>query len=134
MKFVIISLLLITQIFSAPAQVWVKTGTGLRDVSYQWKLQGMKYGCLFMACCAMGGLANDQQMLQARKWAISQGLIREDTYCNYSSQYIAQKISQYFGTTFHSNYNTKKGCGHFWLVDQNGREVFNASGLGKSGC
>ena len=38
------------------AQNFVRTGTGLSGVSYQWKLAGMKSGCLFMAACCIGGL------------------------------------------------------------------------------
>ena len=41
------------------AQNFVKTGTGLSGVSYQWNLKGMRSGCLFMAACCIGGLGTD---------------------------------------------------------------------------
>ena len=73
----LIFLLFLSQI--STKQIWVKTGTGLKDVSYQWKLPGMKTGCLFMAVCAIGGLGSDKEMLSARKWANSKGYVRGTT-------------------------------------------------------
>jgi hypothetical protein len=117
------------------AQNFVRTGTGLSGVSYQWKLAGMKSGCLFMAACCIGGLGTDAQMLSARAWAVKKGYIRDsDTYCNINSLTLAQYISKNYGTPFHSTWKTKQGCGHFWVVDANGKEVFNAAGLGYTGC
>ena len=116
-------------------QTFVKSGTGLAGVSHQWKLKGMKSGCLFMAACCIGGLGTDAEMLSARAWAVKKGYIRDsDTYVNMSAQTLAQKIASNYGTTYHRNWSAKKGCGHFWVVDQNGKEVFNAAGLGYSGC
>ena len=116
-------------------QTFISSGTGLQGVSYQRNLQGMREGCLFMACCCIGGLGNDNQMLMARNWAVNNNYIRgSDTYVNINSIDLAKKISQHFGTTFHSNFSVKKGCGHFWVVDSNGKEVFNSAGLHYSGC
>ena len=116
-------------------QNFVSTGTGLAGVSYQWNLAGMKEGCLFMAACVIGGLGTDAQILSARAWAVNKGYIRNsDTYCNVGSQALAQYISANYGTPYHSGWSAKQGCGHFWVVDQNGREVFNAAGLGYTGC
>ena len=116
-------------------QNFVSTGTGLSGVSYQWKLAGMKSGCLFMAACCIGGLGTDAEMLSARAWAVKKGYIRDsDTYCNVNSQTLAQYISKNYGTPYHSNWKAKQGCGHFWVVDGNGKEVFNAAGLGYTGC
>ena len=70
----LIFLLFLSQI--STKQIWVKTGTGLKDVSYQWKLRGMKRGCLFMAVCAIGSLGSDKEMMSDRKWANSKGYAR----------------------------------------------------------
>ena len=135
MKKVIILLLLSFISYVYTAQVWVNSGTGLRDVSYQWKLEGMRYGCYFMGACAIGGLGTDAEMLMARSWAVNNNLIRgSDTYCNINWQPLAQKIASHFGTTYHSNFKLVKGCGHYWVVNGSGKEVFNAAGLGHSGC
>ena len=116
-------------------QKFVKTGTGLSGVSYQSKLKGMKYGCLFMSACCIGGLGSDSEMLSARAWAVKKGYIRDsDTYCNINSQTLAQYIANNYKTTYHKNWRAKEGCGHFWVVNENGKEVFNSAGLGYTGC
>ena len=134
----ILILLLISLIYCGPydnsRQTFVKSGTGLKGVSYQWQLEGMREGCLFMAICCIGGLGSDADMQLARQWAISKGYIREDTYVNMGSMDLAAKISSHFNSIYHSDFNIAKGCGHFWAIDSNGVEVFNAAGLGYTGC
>jgi hypothetical protein len=116
-------------------QKFVRTGTGLQNVSYQRNLQGMREGCLFMTACVIGGLGNDNQIMMARSWSVKNGYIRDsDTYVNMGTNDLAKKISQHFGTVYQSSFSAKKGCGHFWTVDSKGREVFNSAGLGYSGC
>ena len=131
-----LTLILLTFLsFISAKQVFVKTGTGLKGVSLQWKLPGMREGCLFMAACAIGGLGSDKEMLSARKWAVSKGYIRgRDTYVNMSGMELAKKIANNYKTKFHGNWDIKKGCGHFWVIDNKKKEVFNASGLGYTGC
>ena len=116
-------------------QIFVKTGTGLIGNTLQWKLPGMREGSLFMAACVIGGLGSDKEMLSARKWAVSKGYIRgNDTYVNMSGMELAKKIAQNYKTQYHKNWDIKKGCGHFWVIDNKKKEVFNASGLGYTGC
>lgn len=132
MKYLFLILLLfISQINTV--QRWVRTGTGLRDVSFQWKLPGMKTGCLFMAVCAIGGLGTDKEMLDARKWANDKGYARGTT-CLIDIKELARRISQQFKTEYHSSWNVKKGCNHYWTIDGRGKEVFNAAGLGYTHC
>ena len=97
-----LTLILLTFIsFIFAKQIFVKTGTGLKGVSLQWKLPGMKEGCLFMAACAIGGLGSDKEMLSARKWAVSKGYIRgSDTYVNMSGMELARRIAQNYKTQF----------------------------------
>ena len=131
-----LTLILLTFIsFISAKQVFVKTGTGLKGVSLQWKLPGMREGCLFMAACAIGGLGTDKEMLSARKWAVSKGYIRgSDTYVNMSGMELARRIAQNYKTQYHKNWDIKKGCGHFWVIDNKKKEVFNDSGLVYTGC
>jgi hypothetical protein len=131
-----LTLILLTFIsFIFAKQIFVKTGTGLIGNTFQWKLPGMREGSLFMAACVIGGLGSDKEMLSARKWAVSKGYIRgSDTYVNMSGMELARRIAQNYKTQYHKNWDIKKGCGHFWVIDNKKKEVFNASGLGYTGC
>ena len=116
-------------------QTFVSTGTGLKGVSYQRDLPGMREGCYFIGSCVIGGLGSDASIMAARSWAVNKGYIRDsDTYCNVDWSTLSQYIANNFGTTRHSNWRLQKGCNHYWVVDQNGKEVFNSAGLGYSGC
>ena len=129
----ILSFLLLTIVCCG--QTFINSGTGLKGVSYQYNLVGMKSGCYFMAACCIGGLGSDSEMLSARAWAVKKNYIRDsDTYCNVGWQALAKYISSQYGTTFHTGWSLKQGCGHYWVVNQNGKEVFNAAGLGYTGC
>ena len=89
----IIFLTLISIIFSK--QILIRSGTGIKGVSYQWKLPGMREGCLFMAACAIGGLGSDKEMLEARKWAVNKGYIRgSDTLLYKEAKALGSLISQ----------------------------------------
>jgi hypothetical protein len=115
-------------------QVFVNTGTGVRDITPQYLVPNMESGCLFMACCVIGGLGNDEQIQNAYQWALSKGYIERDTYVNMGSLSLAKLISEHYGTIYHSGWGIgDANCGHFWAVDENGKEVFNASGLGYKG-
>ena len=87
-----------------------------------------------MACCVIGGLGNDEQIQDAYQWALSKGYIEPDTYVNMGSLSLAKLISEHYGTIYHSGWGIgDANCNHFWVVDENGKEVFNASGLGYKG-
>ncbi len=122
--------------FTFAKQEFVKTGTGLKGNTLQWKLSWMKEGSLFMSACVIGGLGNVFEMFNARKWAISKGYIRaNDTYVNMKGMELAKKIAQNYGTQFHENWDIKEGCNkHFWVIDNQKREVYNSNGLGYTGC
>ena len=88
-----------------------------------------------MAACCIGGLGTDAEMLSARAWAVKKGYIRDsDTYCNVGWDQLATYIANNYGKTKHTGWKLKLGCGHYWVVNQNGKEVFNAAGLGYTGC
>ena len=133
MKKLLLILLLIVINKISSKQVFIRTGTGLKDVNFQWKIPGMKTGCLFMAVCVIGGLGSDKEMIEAREWANKKGYA-SGTRCNINIQELAKKISIQFKTTFHKDWKVKYGCNHYWTVDGNGREVFNAAGLGYTHC
>ena len=113
---------------------FTKTGTGIETIDYQ-KTLGLKSGCNFMACCVMGGLTTNDQIMKAHEWALKNNYIRSDNYVNMSPYDFAKKVSQEFQTTYHSEW--KRGGSsevhHFWVVDENGNEIFNSAGLGYHG-
>ena len=113
---------------------FTKTGTGIETIDSQKKL-GLHSGCNFMACCVIGGLTSNEQILKAHEWALKNKYIRTDNYVNMSPYDFAKKISEEFKTTYHSEW--KRGgsgeVGHFWVVDSNGNEIFNSAGLGYYG-
>ena len=112
-------------------QVFIKSGTGLKGVSHQMKLKGMREGCLFMAACVIGGLGSDKEIMLARKWSVQNKYIRDsDTYVNMDARVLAQKISKKFKTNYHANWKFKKGSRHWWVVNEKGVEIFNSAGLG----
>ena len=109
---------------------FINYGTGISTIDYQWKIPNMETGCFFMAMCVKGGLCTNDQITKAYYWALSEGKINSNCYINSSGDVLAQQISQKYGTTFHSDYKAVEGPSHFWLVNSNGDEIFNASGLG----
>ncbi len=119
---------------STGGQVFVNYGTGVQGITYQYKVSNMEEGCYFMACCVIGGLGNDEQIQEAYTWSLSNGYINSRAWVNIDASTLALKISQHFGTTFHTGWKLQDiGCDHHWVVDGSGKEVFNASGLGYKG-
>ena len=120
-------------------QVFVGYGTGVRDIQPQYQLlPTMKYGCLVMACCVVGGLGTTSQVLAARQWALENGYISSSNYVQIGSMDLAQKISRKYGTTYHSDFVIRKdnygnGGTHFWVANSSGKEIFNSAGLGWHG-
>ena len=112
-------------------QVFIRSGTGLKGVSHQMKLKGMRQGCLFMAACVVGGLGSDKEIMMARKWAVQHKYIRNsDTYVNMSARELAKKIAKKFKTKYHAKWRFAQSTHHWWVVDENKREIFNSAGLG----
>ena len=112
-------------------QVFIRSGTGLKGVSHQMKLKGMRQGCLFMAACVVGGLGSDKEIMLARKWAVQNKYIRDsDTYVNMSARELAKKIAKKFKTKYHAKWRFAHSTHHWWVVDENKREIFNSAGLG----
>lgn len=119
---------------STNSQVFVNSGTGVQGITPQYLIPNMAQGCFFMGCCVIGGLGNDQQIQSAYNWALGEGYINSNTYVNIDSLTLAKLISQHYGTIYHSGWKLNDiGCGHYWVVNENGKEVFNASGLGYKG-
>ena len=114
-----------------PQQVFVNYGTGVRDISYQYTLPHMEEGCFFMACCVIGGLANDDQIESAYYWALNLGYINDRAWViGIDKIGLAWSVSQHFGTEFHSGWDLQDiNCNHHWVINEYGVEVFNAAGL-----
>ena len=89
-----------------------------------------KSGCLFLACCYVGGLTTYDQCISAYYWASKTGKIRgNDCYVNMDSNTLALEISQHFGTNFKKGCKFARNSHHFW-AEQNGKEIYNSAGIG----
>ena len=108
----------------------VNYGTGLPNIDYQKNIPHMKEGCCFMSSCVKGGLSTTAQILDAYSWGLNTGKIRSDTYIIVGREQFAKDISAKYGTTYHPDYIIKKNNRHFWIVNPNGKEIFNSAGLG----
>ena len=119
----------------SPSQVFVGYGTGVRDISFQSSLPHMAEGCFFMACCVIGGLGTDEQIESAYYWALELGYINEMAWVIGIDKFgLAQQVSQHFGTEYHQGWDLQDvNCNHYWVINENGKEVFNASGLNYKG-
>jgi hypothetical protein len=92
-----------------------------------------KSGCLFLACCYVGGLTTYDQCIQAYHWASKEGKIRgNDCYVNMDPNTLASQISKLFGTNFKNGCTFGRNSHHFW-VEQNGKEIYNSAGIGWRG-
>ena len=112
------------------SQTFVSTGTGVQGITPQYLVANMKEGCYFMGCCVIGGLGNDAQIQSAYNWALNLGYINAKAWVtSIDGIALAKEISQHFGTTFHKGWSLEYGCNHYWVLDTNGKEVFNAAGL-----
>ena len=112
-------------------QIFVSYGTGVQDITPQYLVPNMKEGCYFMGCCVIGGLGNDEQIQDAYRWSLSLGYINDLAWVtSIDGLILAKRISDHYGTTFHKGWTLQYGCNHYWVLDLNGNEVFNAAGLG----
>ena len=88
-----------------------------------------KYGCCFLCTCVKGGLTTYDQCMDCFNWGRNSGKLRDDCYVSCNKENWAREISSRYGTPYHGDYCFQKNNHHFWLT-QNGREIFNSSGLG----
>ena len=88
------------------------------------------WGCCFLCTCVKGGLTTKDQCMDCFNWGLNSGKLRSsDCYVSCNKENWAREISQRYGTPYHGDYCYQKGPHHFWLT-QNGREIFNSSGIG----
>ena len=112
-------------------QEFIKCGTGLKGVDYQWNVKGMQFACTFLSCCVIGGLGSMEQFIEAREWAIKNKFIDDvTTHVNIDYFELAFKISEKFHTVFHSNWTVDDESFHTYVKNEKGEEIFNAAGLG----
>ena len=86
----------------------------------------------FMACCIKGGLTSDNQILIAHEWALENNFIINDNDGNISCNDFAQKVSQQFQTTYHSDWKLKGPSikGHYLIIDSKTRKIiFDSAGF-----
>ena len=120
------------------AQEFVDYGTGVAGIPYQNEMPEMKSGCLFLACCVIGGLGTRDQVLDARNWALGNGYISDTNYVQKKRTELPQIIADHYGTTYHSDFQIREdvyggGKTHFWVANSEGKEIFNSAGLGWHG-
>ncbi len=112
-------------------QEFIKCGTGLKNVDYQWNIEGMQFACTFLSCCVIGGLGNMTQFIEARDWALQEKYIDDvTTHVNIDYLKLAKLISEKFNTTFHDKWTIYDESFHHFVRNENGTEIFNAAGLG----
>lgn len=119
-------------------QVLVDYETGIKEISYRFDFFHppiMEEGSDFMACCVIGGLANNAQIISAYSWAIKLGYINEmGSIIGIDEIELSKKISEFFGTEFHSGWALQSSnCNHYWVINEKGKEVFNSEGLHNKG-
>ena len=136
MKFIIALFLLIS---ISCDQEFVNSGTGVKGISSQYNkiVYGtvMGEGSFFMASCVIGGLGIDAQIKSAYIFALSKGFINSRAYVTRcSGDYLAKQVSIQYRTKYHNGWTFKKGCNHWWVLNERGQEVFNAAGLHYTGC
>ena len=91
------------------------------------------WGCCFLCTCVKGGLTTKDQCMDCFNWGINSGkLSSSNCYVNCNKENWAREISSRYGTPYHGDYCFQKNSHHFWLI-QNGREIFNSSGIGWRG-
>lgn len=92
-----------------------------------------KTGCLFLACCFVGGLTSYDQCISAYYWASKLGKIKgNNCYVNMDSNKFSKEISDKYRTTFKEGCDYAKNSHHFWVV-KNGVEIYNSCGIGWRG-
>ena len=106
--------------------------TGIAGIPFQSQM-GPKYksACNFLCACVLAGIHDTGSIEKARNWALQNGKIRDDNYVNMSSTELGKQLASHFGTTFHSEWEIKRGTNHFYVTDHSGNEVFNSAGRGK---
>ena len=112
---------------------WPFSATGIPGIPKQSQFPDeriKKWGCCFLCTCVKGGLTNKDQCMDCFNWGLNSGKLRSsDCYVSCNKENWAREISQRYGTQYHGDYCYQKNSHHFWLT-QNGREIFNSSGIG----
>ena len=108
----------------------IKKGTGFEKISYHKDL-GLKDGGCFMACCVIGGLTSNEQILKAREWSLKNKYITDDNSVKIPYKDFAKKISEQYQTTYNSNWeiNGLRYNKIYWVIDSTKKEIFNSAGL-----
>ncbi|KAH0786317.1 YSIRK-type signal peptide-containing protein [Histomonas meleagridis] len=89
-----------------------------------------QWGCLFCACCWVGGLNTIGEVDAAFTWARNNNYVRWDAYVLIGSQDLSQRIANHYGRTKKSGCVIVHGNGHFYVTDTSGREIYNSAGWG----
>ena len=85
-----------------------------------------------MACCVIGGLISDKQILIAHEWALKNNYITNENDVKIPYKDFAKKISEQYKTNYHSDWEIEglSYSGLYWVKDSTKKEIFNSAGLG----
>ena len=110
---------------------YIKKGTGFERISYHKNL-GLKKGSYFMACCVIGGLTSDEQILKAHAWSLKNKYITNDNSVKIPYKDFAKKISEQYKTKYNSDWEIKglRFSKIYWVINSTKKEIFNSFGLG----
>lgn len=89
-----------------------------------------KSGCCFLCACYLGGLNNINEADDCWDWATDNNKVRaSDSYVNIDKYKLATQIAERYGRNERSG-KIIKGNHHFYVIDNNGTEIFNSAGPG----
>ena len=104
-----------------------KCYTGFPTISCDKDL-GLEKERFFIACCVIGGLTRDKQIINAYKWAKDNNLLINDEK---PYKEFAKKISAQFKTQYHDDWKIKEPAKGIFLVENSKEAIFNSAGFEK---
>ena len=104
-----------------------KCYTGFPGISCDKDL-GLEKERFFIACCVIGGLTRDKQIINAYKWAKDNNLLINDEK---PYKEFAKKISAQFKTQYHDDWKIKEPAKGIFLVENSKEAIFNSAGFEK---
>ena len=84
-----------------------------------------KEGCCFLCCCYKRGLNTIQEADTCFYWALDNNKVRGDSYVQINKDTFAKEIAEKYGRSVRP-VKFVKGKNHFYLVDEQGNEVYNS--------
>ena len=83
-----------------------------------------KEGCCFLCCCYLGGLNDILECDDCFQWALKNDYVESDSFVKGRDRLINAIVNE-FGRARRTG-EIVKGNGHFYIIDENGNEIFNS--------